>query len=128
MIIFLLQNFYSDTSRFPPEEVQRFQGEDGEPFDVYALNSMHFALPALSSILLAKEREQKLCLAEYELRVATEDLKQTKVRHRAWTHHTRPPWGSGLLWDVCDIDRGCYLSRDGNGSFLFSETRKRSGG
>lgn len=34
----------------------------------------------LSSILLSKEREQRLCLAEYELRVATEDLKQTKAK------------------------------------------------
>eukprot|EP00210_Caulerpa_lentillifera_P000733 g710.t1 len=56
-----LKSFFSNTSRFPPEELQRFQGED-----------------ALSSLLLAKEREQKLCLAEYELRVANEDLKQTK--------------------------------------------------
>ncbi|GMH34414.1 hypothetical protein BSKO_02248 [Bryopsis sp. KO-2023] len=59
----LLRDFFHDKNKFNPEKLAQFQGED-----------------VLSAQALAKEREEKLGLAEYDLRLAQEDIKDLKER------------------------------------------------
>ena len=55
---------------------------------------MYHALAAVDTVKLAKQREDRLALAEYELRIAKEDLQYHQVRR------------AGPLRDVCGVKRG----------------------
>ena len=65
----LLQLFFSDPNRFPQEEISRYQSQNA--LDVQAL---------------ARDREERLQMAEYELRLAKEDLDDLRTRAQ---HATR---------------------------------------
>lgn len=96
-----LQTYFSDKSKFPPEEVAKFNPADGTfrqtlipcPDEQGSLlqpkiscqnscisNQMLCSVSAAVNIqTLAREREEKLSLLEYELRVTREDVLELQV-------------------------------------------------
>ena len=79
-----LRMFFSDPDKFPQEELSRHQTSNGENHffsrPEMAILMVGLCTPALDMQTQAKEREDKLQLLDYELKLAKEDLAEMRKR------------------------------------------------
>lgn len=100
-----LQQFFSDSSHFPPDQIARF-------------NSLRVADP--QSLLEEKELvEEKLAISEYELRLAHEDLLRLKAElQKRIDYQTDESNGSQVAFSVSDDPTSQQKKREGSFSDL----------
>lgn len=91
-----LKDFFSDHSHFPPDQISRF-------------NSLRVADP--QSLLEEKESiQEKLAIAEYELRLAQEDLLKLKIELQKQTQTASEEGLNGSDRDV-SVSQGSQFQR-----------------
>ncbi|MCI14372.1 lisH domain and HEAT repeat KIAA1468-like protein, partial [Trifolium medium] len=101
-----LQQFFSDPSRFPPNQISRF-------------NSLSLADP--QTLLQNKEEaEEKLAITDYELRLAQEDITKLKDELQTKTECNIIINDDATIKSSTDVS----VNRDGDGGELQTQQQK----